>query len=82
MKAFTEHPASVGESYFKHMRSSFSFGTKMFFASFACFAHGIFPFICTSRGSQAVTALHDRMVAHRHGDCKRNTASIALESAE
>jgi len=72
MKAFTEHPASVGENYFQHMGSSFSFGAKMFLNSFACFAHGIFPFICTSRGSQTITELHDHMIAHRHRDCKNN----------
>ena len=82
MKAFTEHPASVGENYFQHMGSSFSFGAKMFFASFACFAHGIFPFICTSRGSQAITELHERMVTHRHRDCEKDKMSAALEVAE
>jgi len=82
MKAFTEHPDSVGETYFQHMGSSFSFGTKMFLNSFACFAHGIFPFICTSRGSQAITDLHDRMVAHRHRDCEKNKDSAALTPAE
>ena len=82
MKAFTEHPASVGENYFQHMGSSFSFGSKMFFASFACFAHGILPFLCTSRGSQAITELHDRMVAHRHRDCEDNKASAMLEPAK
>ncbi len=69
MKAFKEHPASVGESYFQHMRSSFTFGTKMFKGSFACFAHGIFPFLCVSRGSEAIADLHDNMIKHRHRDC-------------
>jgi len=71
MKAFTDHPASVGENYFQHMGSSFSFGAKMFLSSFACFVHGVFPFICTSHGSQAVAELHDRMVTHRHRDCEK-----------
>ncbi len=82
MKAFTEHPASVGENYFQHMRSSFSFGTKMFLNSFACFAHGLFPFICTSRGSQAISDLHDRMIAHRHSHCGKSGNMSALEAAE
>jgi len=54
----------------------------MFLNSFACFAHGIFPFICTSRGSQAIIQLHDRMIAHRHRDCEDNTVSDILEAAE
>jgi len=82
MKAFTEHPASVGENYFQHMRSSFSFGTKMFMNSFACFAHGVFPFICTSRGSQAISDLHHRMIAHRHRECQDSKISEILEAVE
>jgi len=62
---FTEHPNSVGESYLQHMGASFSFGLKMFTASFACFVHGIFPFLCVRTGSKAVTTLHDNMVTHR-----------------
>jgi len=82
MKAFTEHPASVGENYFQHMGSSFSFGIKMFFGSFACFAHGLFPFLCTSRGSQAITELHHRMITHRHSDCEKARVSVTLGPAE
>jgi len=71
MKVFTEHPDSVGETYFQHMGTSFSFGVKMFVSSFACFAHGLFPFICTTRGSETITQLHNRMVTHRHRDCEK-----------
>lgn len=65
MKTFTEHPASVGETYFEHMKSSFSFGTKMLASGFGCFLHGIFPFLCVKTGSTTITTLHDRMVTHR-----------------
>ncbi len=68
MKIFTDHPASVGENYFQHMGTSFSFAGKMFGASFACLLHGVFPFLCTTRGSEAITELHTRMVTHRHRD--------------
>ena len=65
MKLLTEHPASVGESYFQHMRSSFSFGVKMLTAAMGCFLHGIFPFLCVKTGSVAITNLHDSMVTNR-----------------
>lgn len=65
MKLFTEHPESVGETYFEHMRMSFSFGTKMLFASIGCFLHAIFPFLCVRTGSSAVSRLHHDMVTHR-----------------
>ena len=70
MKAFTEHPESVGETYFEHMGTSFSFGLKMMFAGIGCFLHGIFPFLCTKTGSKAITDLHHNMVTHRDKRCQ------------
>ncbi len=75
MKAFTEHPKSVGETYFQHMRVSFGFGGRMFVASMGCFLHGIFPFLCVRTGSKAIVELNHNMVAHRD-EC------TACESAE
>lgn len=62
---FTEHPQSVGESYFEHMLTSFSFGLSMLVASLACLVHGIFPFLCVTTGSKTITGLHHNMVSHR-----------------
>tara|TARA_R110002020_G_scaffold266483_29_gene481439 strand:+ start:3635 stop:3880 length:246 start_codon:yes stop_codon:yes gene_type:complete len=64
-RLFTEHPDSVGESYFEHMGVAFSFGFKMLGAGCACLLHGFFPFMFTTTGSRTVTELHDRMVANR-----------------
>jgi len=65
MKAFTEHPESVGETYFQHMQTSFSFSGKMLLAGLGCFLHGIFPFLCTRTGSSTITTLHHSMVIDR-----------------
>ncbi|MCG8509550.1 MAG: DUF6356 family protein [Rhodospirillales bacterium] len=65
LKLFTEHPASVGETYREHMGVAFSFSGAMVAAGIACFLHGLFPFLFTSTGSRTVSALHDRMVANR-----------------
>ncbi len=64
-RAFTEHPASVGESYFQHMGMAFSFSAKMIAAGLACALHGLFPFLFVRTGSQCITDLHDCMVANR-----------------
>lgn len=64
-RMFTEHPESVGESYFEHMGVAFSFGSKMLGAGCACVLHGLFPFMFTTTGSRTVSELHDRMVANR-----------------
>ncbi|MEM6652545.1 MAG: DUF6356 family protein [Pseudomonadota bacterium] len=73
MKRFTEHPRSVGETYFQHMQSSFGFGLSLFIASFACFIHAVFPFLCVRTGSSTVQTLHRRMVTHRARTPQRET---------
>ena len=35
-RRFTDHPASVNETYFQHMGQAFGFGSHMLVAAFAC----------------------------------------------
>ena len=62
---FKEHPASVGENYFEHLRTASGFSARMAWGAAACFLHGVFPFLCEKTGSRQITELHDRMVSHR-----------------
>ncbi len=75
-RAFTEHPASVGESYFQHMGMAFGFGAKMMFGGLACLAHAVFPFLFVRTGRKCIEDLHDRMVAHRD----RRGSDVALSA--
>ncbi|SEC97022.1 hypothetical protein SAMN05444164_3253 [Bradyrhizobium erythrophlei] len=72
--SFTEHPASVGESYVGHLRSAFGFGVAMIGGGAACLVHGVLPFLHTTTGSSTVIRLHDRMVTHRR--------SVSVATAE
>jgi len=65
--SFTEHPASVDETYGEHFVTATGFGLTMLGAGLACLLHGIFPFLFGRTGSNAITALHRRMVTHRVG---------------
>lgn len=65
LRLFREHPNSVDETYFQHMRMSFSFSVPMLFASLALAVHALFPFLFVRTGSKVVTSLHERMVASR-----------------
>lgn len=77
LRLFTAHPASVGESYWQHLASATGFGTRMIGAGLACLLHGLFPWLFRTTGSDAVRALHARMIVHRH----RAPASPAAASS-
>ena len=63
--SFTEHPASVGETYFSHLFSALGFCAKLTLALIACLIHSFLPFLFEKTGSQMITKLMDEMVHHR-----------------
>jgi Family of unknown function (DUF6356) len=65
LQTFNAHPASVGESYWQHMGTAFSFGLTMLLTAFACFVHAVLPFLFVKTGSEVITRLNRRMVTHR-----------------
>ncbi|HEX4388239.1 MAG TPA: DUF6356 family protein [Steroidobacteraceae bacterium] len=65
IRAFTEHPASVGESYGEHMGRAACFGTRMMLAGLACLVHGVLPFLFVRTGSRAISELNERMISGR-----------------
>lgn len=64
-KAFTQHPATVGETYLEHMGMAFGFAATMFVGALCCALHGLFPFAFQTSGSRRIRALHTAMVTHR-----------------
>lgn len=65
LKRFIDHPASVNETYLQHMGMAFGFGGRMFAGALACFIHGLFPWLCLTKGSDTIRTLYHRMVSHR-----------------
>jgi len=65
-RLFTEHPASVGETYLQHLCAATGFATRMMFGGIACFLHALFPFAFRRTGSECIEQLHDRMVLNRN----------------
>jgi hypothetical protein len=61
MNAFTEHPRSVGESYWQHMGVALSFAGAMALGAAASLVHAVFPFLCTRTGSEIIRALNARL---------------------
>jgi Family of unknown function (DUF6356) len=66
-RAFTEHPASVGETYSEHLVEAVCFGTRMMLAGIACLVHGALPFLFVRTGSRAIANLNERMITNRRG---------------
>jgi hypothetical protein len=64
-RLFSEHPASVGETYVEHLGHAASFGARMVVAGAACVVHAVLPFLFVETASRAVMALHERMVTRR-----------------
>ena len=65
LKAFTQHPKAVGESYFEHLGSATGYAATLAVGALACLLHGLFPFAFQTSGSRRIRELHDRMVTHR-----------------
>ncbi len=73
IKAFTDHPATVGESYLEHLRTALGFSLRMLRGAACCAVHAFLPFLFTRTGSNAIEDLHRRMVRQRS---RRPVASI------
>ncbi len=65
-RLFTEHPASVDETYGEHFVVASSFGVTLFAAAIACSIHAVFPFLFEKTGSRLIAHLNERMVTARN----------------
>ena len=63
--AFTEHPHSIGETYWQHQRHAAGFAFSLFAAGAACLVHALAPALFERTGSRMIGELHDRMVVNR-----------------
>ncbi|MBL8670375.1 MAG: hypothetical protein JNK11_06980 [Alphaproteobacteria bacterium] len=79
-RLFSEHPASVGETYVEHMGMATSFGLRMVGAGFACLLHGLFPFLFVRTGSKTIQQLHQEMCVAR--DRRAALQAVAQPSAQ
>lgn len=64
-RLFSEHPATVGETYTQHMRMATGFGLAMIGGGLACLVHAVLPFTFVTRGSETIAGLYERMVRSR-----------------
>ncbi|WP_099865866.1 DUF6356 family protein [Pararhizobium haloflavum] len=60
-RLFTDHPASVEESYIEHMRFAGWFAGQLLIAGLAALTHAILPFLFERTASRIIDRLHHRM---------------------
>lgn len=68
---FTEHPHSLGETYFSHMKCAFTIGGKMMLGGMIYLLHGVFPFLLKKTGSSLLlnaTRTHVERIPQPHLD--------------
>jgi hypothetical protein len=75
LKLFTDHPTTVGETYWAHLLFAGHFGLRMMAGGAACLLHGLLPFLFTSTGSRTILALQAQM---RHRRQEKASERLAL----
>jgi len=71
---FTDHPASVDETYWEHFKVATHFARSLFGAAAACAVHAVLPWCHEKTASTKVRALCDEMTSGARGEL------VALES--
>lgn len=64
-RGFIDHPASVNETYFEHMRFAFGFAATLLAAGLAALIHAIIPPLFETTASRMIKKMHARIEA-RH----------------
>ena len=62
---FLDHPATVDETYFQHMRFAFGFAFWLGVAALAALVHAFIPALCETTASRILKRLHAR-IESRH----------------
>lgn len=64
-RLFTDHPASVDETYFEHMRFAGRFSVTLFAAGLAALVHALLPFCFEKTASRLIADMYRR--THNRG---------------
>ena len=64
-KLFTEHPSSVNETYFRHLKKALFFSFSFFKGTIALFINALLHFLFVEYGSSMIIDLHQKTVINR-----------------
>lgn len=60
---FTDHPNSIGETYWQHFFFAFKFGAQMVIGGSACIIHAVLPFAFKKTGSNYLLRMTNDFVS-------------------
>lgn len=60
---FTEHPASINESYFQHFRHAMRYAGILGVTAAAAALHALIPCLCESTARQKIAALNEELTS-------------------
>jgi Family of unknown function (DUF6356) len=75
-RLFSDHPASVNESYGQHFASAMGFGLRMIWGGLVCIVHAFVPGFCCTKASEMIGELHDRMITNRKHLARRERSPM------
>jgi len=76
-RLFTDHPATVNETYLQHLASATRFGFRMIWGGIVCLVHALIPGVCCTKASEMIGELHDRMITNRR---RLDKTGLAMEN--
>ena len=74
LRAFTEHPASVGESYWQHLAFALGFAARLLLAGLAALVHALLPFLFKTTASRLIAEMARKTGSRAAGGATRNNA--------
>jgi hypothetical protein len=80
-RLFTDHPATVNESYGQHLAAAAGFGFRMIWGGIVCLVHALIPGAFATAGSDMICELHERMVTNRRRLAEARTVTLGARKA-
>lgn len=77
---FSDHPASVNETYTEHARCASHFAKELALAAGAAAVHAVCPSMFETTASTKIKALHAEMTAGARGEIDCDPAASPLAS--
>ena len=77
LRAFTEHPDSIGETYWQHLAFALGFAARLMLAGLAALVHAVLPFLFKTTASRLIAEMA-RQTGSRRASAANPSADVSL----